>query len=118
MRLSIDGGVAELRLARGKVNALNPQLVDEIAETLQRLAADPDVRAVILAADGPFFSFGFDIPEFIGYSRESFAGFLDRFTELSPSCHGGVMFCALSGSRCSYGSLLATSGGPIRRRSS
>jgi Delta3-Delta2-enoyl-CoA isomerase len=49
---------------------------------LRSLAADSDTRAVILTGDGSFFSFGFDIPEFLGYSRESFAKFLQGFTGL------------------------------------
>jgi 3,2-trans-enoyl-CoA isomerase len=82
VRLSITDGIAEARLKRGKVNALNEQAVEEIAGCVQRLAADPDIRAVILTGDGSFFSFGFDIPEFLSYSEEAFARFLKRFTDL------------------------------------
>jgi len=82
VRLSMDGGIAELRLKRGKVNAISEQLGDEVAGCLRRLAADTEIRAVILTGDGSFFSFGFDIPEFLGYSRESFSSFLKKFTGL------------------------------------
>ena len=82
VHVSINDGIAEARLKRGKVNALNEPAVEEIAVCLRSLAADPDVRAVILTGDGSFFSFGFDIPEFLSYSRESFAKFLQRFTGL------------------------------------
>jgi Delta3-Delta2-enoyl-CoA isomerase len=64
------------------VNALNEQLVEEIGVCFQRLAADPDIRAVIFTGDGPFFSFGFDIPEFLSYSKEAFSRFLRKFTSL------------------------------------
>jgi enoyl-CoA hydratase/carnithine racemase len=56
--------------------------VDEAAECLESLAVDPDVKAAILTGHGPFFSFGFDIPEFLGHSKESFASFLKKFTRL------------------------------------
>ena len=82
VQLSINDGVAEARLKRGKVNAINEQVVHELSDSLQRLAADPEIRAVILTGDGPFFSFGFDIPEFLSYSEESFSSFLKNFTSL------------------------------------
>ena len=67
--LSIIDGIAEARLKRGKVNALNELVIDETAGCLQSLAADPDIRALILTGDGSFFSFGFDIPEFLSHSK-------------------------------------------------
>jgi Enoyl-CoA hydratase/isomerase len=93
VRLSTNDGSAEakipyainyngFRLKRGKVNAFNEQAVQEIDRCFQRLAADPGIRAVIFTGDGPFFSFGFDIPEFLSYSNESFSSFLKRFTSL------------------------------------
>jgi Delta3-Delta2-enoyl-CoA isomerase len=82
VHVSITDGIAEARLKRGKVNALSEPAVEEITDCLRSLAADLDTRAVILTGDGAFFSFGFDIPEFLGYSRESFAKFLQRFTAL------------------------------------
>jgi 3,2-trans-enoyl-CoA isomerase len=82
VRFSTNDGIAEVRLKRGKVNALNEQAVEELAGCFERMAADPDIRAVIFTAEGPFFSFGFDIPEFLSYSRKSFSRYLDRFTSL------------------------------------
>jgi len=58
VRLSTNHGIAEARLKRGKVNALNEHAVEEIYACFQRMAADSSIRAVIFTADGPFFSFG------------------------------------------------------------
>jgi Delta3-Delta2-enoyl-CoA isomerase len=109
VRLSTNDGVAEVRLKRGKVNALNERMVDEISGCLQRLAADPDVRAVILTGDGAFFSFGFDIPEFLSYSRESFADFLKRFTGLYTYLftYPKPVLAALNGHTVAGGCMLA-----------
>jgi enoyl-CoA hydratase/carnithine racemase len=82
VRVSTNDGIAEVRLKRGKVNALNEQAVEELGDCFQSMAAHPDIRAVIFTADGPFFSFGFDIPQFLGYSRESFSRYLKKFTSL------------------------------------
>ena len=46
------------------------------------MAADPYIRAVIFTAGRSVFLFGFDIPEFLSYSRESFSRYLKRFTSL------------------------------------
>ena len=70
--LSANEGIAEAKPTRGRVNALNEEVVEEIGDCFQRLAADPNIGTVIFTGDGPFFSFGFDIPEFLSYSRESF----------------------------------------------
>ena len=64
VRLTIKEGIAEARLERGKVNALNEQLVDELSQCFHDLAAFSAVRGTLLTGSGEFFSFGFDIPEF------------------------------------------------------
>src|SRR4029078_6642909 len=73
------GGVATVTLERGKVNALNDAVVDELAATFQALRRDAGGRAVVLSGRGKFFSFGFDIPELLPYTQEDFAAFLARF---------------------------------------
>ena len=54
-------GVATLRLDRPPVNALNPQIWDEIRETAEELARDADVRAVVLWGGPKVFAAGADI---------------------------------------------------------
>ena len=76
-------GIATITLARGNVNALNNQVVDEIRETLKSLETDPETNAVILTGRGKFFSFGFDIPEFLSFTREEFSDYLVNFTSLN-----------------------------------
>ncbi len=75
-------GVATVNLCRGKVNALNESTVEELSHCFQELEIDPNVKAAILTGTGRFFSFGFDIPEFLGYSKEAFIGYLEKFTAL------------------------------------
>ncbi len=75
--------VAEVTLGRGKVNALNVQVVNELAETFRQLEADATVGAAVLTGSGKFFSFGFDIPEFLGFTKDAFIEeWLTRFTGL------------------------------------
>jgi enoyl-CoA hydratase/carnithine racemase len=77
-----DGGIATVVLQRGKVNALNPDVVAELSATFRELQEDPEARGVILTGSGRFFSFGFDVPEFLSYSREEFTAYLESFTAL------------------------------------
>ena len=57
-------GVATLTLNRpGQFNALSSALIDELQSTFDRLAADPAVCVVVLAANGRGFCAGHDLKE-------------------------------------------------------
>jgi len=75
-------GIATLTLGRGKVNAVNGRVVDELRAQLESVERDASVRAVVLTGQGKFFSFGFDIPEFLPVSKDDFGQFAKRFTDL------------------------------------
>ena len=82
VKLQKSDDIATLTLSRGKVNALNGAVVDQLRARLKDLEGDHEVAAVILTGSGKFFSFGFDIPEFLGFSKEQFAEYLVNFTDL------------------------------------
>ena len=107
---SIQGAVAEVRLERGKVNALNEEVVDELAGCLRALTADARVRAVVLTGTGKFFSFGFDIPAFMGASREAFTTYLGKFTSLYRElfAYPRPVVAAINGHAVAGGCMLAT----------
>lgn len=58
VRSSKDGGIATITLSRGKVNALNEVMVEQVNGYLEDLENDQAVKAVILTGQGKFFSFG------------------------------------------------------------
>ena len=70
IRVETDArGVATLTLARSeKHNALSAQMMTELEEAARRLASDPAVRVVVLAADGKTFCSGGDL----AWMREQF----------------------------------------------
>ncbi len=77
-----DAGIATVVLDRGKVNAINVFMVNQIHDCLSDLEKDREIASVILTGHDKFFSFGFDVPEFLSYSKESFSNFLTLFTNL------------------------------------
>ena len=60
--LQVGGGVASVRFNRSyAMNALSPQLLEELAEALESLHDRPDVQVVVLEGMGRAFSVGFDL---------------------------------------------------------
>jgi len=82
VQLQKRDGIATLTLARGKVNAMNGPVVEEIRASLESLEDDPEVKSVVLTGAGKFFSFGFDVPEFLSFDKAQFTQFLTSFTDL------------------------------------
>jgi enoyl-CoA hydratase/carnithine racemase len=82
INISQTDAIATLTISRGKVNALNLELVRELQAALDELEHTPDVRAIILTGAGKFFSFGFDVPELLKLDRDAFRMFLTAMTEL------------------------------------
>lgn len=72
VRYELDGPVAMLTLDEpDNRNALSPSLVDGLGEGLERAAADPDVRAVVLTNSGGTFCAGADLRGGAGRPRYS-----------------------------------------------
>ena len=110
VHLETRDGLASVRLERGKVNALNEQVVDELSRCFRDLETDPAVRGVLLTGTGKFFSFGFDIPQFLGMPKEEFAQYLRKFTALYRELffHPRPVVAALNGHAVAGGCMLAT----------
>jgi methylglutaconyl-CoA hydratase len=63
IELTVDGrGVATLALARAeKHNALSEALIDDLNAATSQIAANPDIRVVVLTGQGPSFCAGGDL---------------------------------------------------------
>jgi 3,2-trans-enoyl-CoA isomerase len=102
-------GIVTLSLNRGKVNPLNGDVVEEISNSLKTLEDDSSVKAIIITGQGKFFSFGFDVPELLTYSREAFSDFLVKFTNLYSYMflYPKPIIAALNGHTIAGGCMLA-----------
>jgi len=80
--IATQHGITTLTLIRGKVNAMNEEMVDHLLGTFGQLGNDTNTRAVVLTGQGSFFSFGLDVPELYDYSPADFTRFLTKFTDL------------------------------------
>jgi len=108
--VSLDGNIATVVLNRGKVNALTEELVDELKNSFQELSINQRVKAVILTGTGKFFSFGFDIPHFLGHSKDQFTRYLTKFTDFYTDLFvfPKPVIAALNGHTIAGGCMIAT----------
>jgi enoyl-CoA hydratase/carnithine racemase len=79
----VDGNIATVTLNRpGRRNALSVELMLLLLETLDRIARDSTIRAVILAASGTVFCAGHDLTEMAGHGINEYRRLFDVCTEL------------------------------------
>jgi 3,2-trans-enoyl-CoA isomerase len=109
MEVSRRDGIAEVALRRGKVNAIHEPMIRELRQCLEQLAGDAEAKAVTLTSRGPFFSFGFDIPELLKLQKPAFLGFTRSFAELYTYlfAYPKPLVAALNGHAIAGGCMLA-----------
>jgi enoyl-CoA hydratase/carnithine racemase len=67
VKLEKDDRVGWLTLNRpGQRNALSLEMMTALIEKLDKVAADPDIRVVVLRSNGPGFCAGHDLKEMVG----------------------------------------------------
>jgi enoyl-CoA hydratase/carnithine racemase len=65
-----------------KRNALSSEMMRELVDALRELSAEPDVRAIVLAANGPAFSAGHDLRELVDGDINRYRAVFDLCTVL------------------------------------
>jgi len=105
-----DGSLLILTMAKGKANALNQALVEEMCAAVATAAKDESIRGLVLASGCPrFFSSGFDIREVFTYDRDVMAAFFGGFIDLYEGLYRfpKPTVAALSGHTFAGGAILA-----------
>jgi cyclohexa-1,5-dienecarbonyl-CoA hydratase len=108
IRLEKAEGIARLTLARPKHNVLNIEMMNELNAELDLLAADDDLKALVLQGEGPSFCAGVEVadhkPGQVHEMIRVFNGIFER-TERLPvpvlaavqgACLGGGMEVAIA----------------------
>ena len=83
-----DAGAARITLNRPeKRNALSLALMEELIDALDRVARDPDTRAIVIEGAGQAFSAGHDLSEMIGRDAAFFDHLFDVCTVMMETIH-------------------------------
>lgn len=78
-------------MSRGKANAINSEMIEELNAALDEARENHRIRAMILASgQAGFFSTGFDVKEVFRYDRQTLARFFTRFRDF----HEGLRLLA------------------------
>jgi len=78
-----DAPVATITMNRPeKRNALSSEMMRELTDALRSLSGESDVRAIVLAANGPAFSAGHDLRELVDGDINRYRAVFDLCTEL------------------------------------
>ena len=81
--LEVRDHVAVASMVAGVTNPLSRQLVDELAEVVDRVTQDSAVRGFVLrSSNDKFFSIGFNIPELFELGEDAFAAFYRGFNQV------------------------------------
>src|SRR5712691_5506113 len=82
------GQCARITLNRPeKRNALSLELMEELIQALQSVAADPEARTIVVAGAGPAFSAGHDLSEMVGRDLAFYQHLFDVCTVLMETIH-------------------------------
>lgn len=82
IQLTIKGGYAIVQMNRGKVNAINREMVKELRAVFLALEEHNDVQGVILTGQPHYFSAGLDLIELYQYDKEQISEFFGAFGNL------------------------------------
>ncbi len=98
-----------VQLNRGKVNAINHEMVKELQEVFKTLVTDEATKGVILTGIPHFFSAGLDVVELYGYDKDQMTSFFTDFggLHLQLATFAKPLICALTGYSPAGGCVLA-----------
>jgi len=99
--------IAILTLNNGVINAIEPDLVKDLSETLCKIKMQ--ARGMVLCGGEKFFSIGFDLPVLLKMKRPEMSEFFSRFNQVTLDLYT-VPFpsvCALAGHATAGGNIFA-----------
>lgn len=79
VEVSVEGGLATVRMARAHGNAIDPELAADLATAFREAGTDPAVRGVLFAASGKLFCPGLDVQDLFDLDRDEMTQFIADF---------------------------------------
>jgi enoyl-CoA hydratase len=111
LTLTDRDGIAVLAADRPPVNAMNLELLEELIEAVDRLAADPPAALVLAGRPGSF-SAGLDLKAVADYGPEELRGMVRGINGMALGVYGlpCPVVCAITGHAIAGGFVLAVCG--------
>lgn len=109
IKVNIKDKIAVLSLHRGRSNAINAEMVNELHQMIRNIENDDSIAGLILTGQDGFFSAGLDLIELFEYDEESIKSFWIDFLDLVTSLVSfkKPMIAAISGHSPAGGCVLA-----------
>ena len=85
IKVTIKDKVAIISLDRGKANAINEEMVDDLQQMFLNIEKDDNILGVILGGKEGFFSAGLDLIELYDYDELRIKEFWNKFLNLTVS---------------------------------
>lgn len=107
VKLDDFGSFAFLRLNNGVSNAIDPELVCDLAAAVKQVRRE--FQGLILSGGEKFFCMGFDLPRLLALTKPEMADFLVDFEQMTLDLFSTSLptICALSGHAVGGGNILA-----------
>lgn len=85
IKTTIKDRLAIITLDRGKSNALNREMINELGNMLRNIESDPNIGAAIITGKENFFSAGLDLIELYNYSEAEAKSFWQQFLDFTAA---------------------------------
>jgi len=105
--LEAHDAVAALRLNNGVINAINPELLDDLSDAVKRTKSE--FKGMVLAGGEKFFCIGLDLPGLLNLGRSEMVEFYSKFMQVLLDIYTLPMptACALNGHATAGGTIFA-----------
>lgn len=109
LKITVQDNVAIIALDRGKSNAMNEQMLDELKKMIVSIEQDSNIFGVILTGKHGFFTAGLDLIELYGYDEAQMKNFWTKFLDFIKilSSFKKPLITAISGHSPAGGCVLA-----------